>query len=157
LVLAGVLGAIHAAFSFYWAAGGSLLLWSLGDRLVQSFQGMEWLLLPIGALKLVGALAPLVLAGYDWPAPRLTRLVCWLGAVLLIGWGGVNTVAANLVLAGAIGDGGDFDRRGMIGHAYLWDPLFLAWGVALATNLFVSRSTRFGSATFLSVSEPNAG
>ncbi len=27
----------------------------------------------------------------------------------------------------------------MIGHAYLWDPLFLAWGVALAIGLFASR------------------
>lgn len=62
LVTASVLGATHAAFSFYWASGGTLLVWSLGTDLVDSFSGREWLLAPIGAVKLIAALAPLVLA-----------------------------------------------------------------------------------------------
>ncbi len=62
LVTASVLGATHAAFSFYWATGGTLLVWSLGTDLVDSFTGREWLLAPIGAVKLIAALAALVLA-----------------------------------------------------------------------------------------------
>jgi hypothetical protein len=143
-VVAALLGAVHAAFGFYWAAGGSFLLWSVGDRLVEFFQGTEWLLVPIGAVKLFGAFAPLTLAGRERRARRLTRLTCWLGALLLIGWGGMNTAVANLVLVGVVGDGATLDRDGMIGHAYLWDPLFLAWGVALVTGLLRSSGTPAG-------------
>ena len=34
-----------------------------------------------------------------------------------IGWGGLNTAVANLVLAGLIRPDDGFDRPGMIGHA----------------------------------------
>ena len=140
LVAASVLGLIHAGFSLFWAAGGMWLVGSLGTGLVQRFQGREWLLAPIGAFKLVAAMAPLALARSDWPARRLTRCACWLGALALIGWGGLNTAVGNLVLAGVIRPGSGFDRPGMIGHAYLWDPIFLAWGVALLVGLLVSRA-----------------
>lgn len=140
LVVAAVLGVVHAGFSLYWAAGGTLLVWSLGSGLVESFRGREWMLAPIGAVKLVAALSPLVLARSGWPQPRVTRLMCWLGALVLIVWGGLNTVVGNLVLAGVIEPGSGFDRLGMIGHAFLWDPLFLAWGEALAVGLLASRA-----------------
>lgn len=140
LIAASVLGATHAAFSLYWAAGDELLVWSLGTDLVDRFRGREWLLAPIGAVKLTAALAPLVLAQAGWPLRKLTRSVCWLGALLLLGWGGLNTTVANLVLVGAIRPESGFDRAGMVGHAYLWDPLFLAWGVALTLGLITSRS-----------------
>lgn len=75
-ILAGVLGAIHAAFSLYWAAGGTWLAWSLGTDVVESFRGREWLLAPTGAIKLTAALAPLMLARAGWPARRVTRALC---------------------------------------------------------------------------------
>lgn len=143
-VAASAIGVIHAGFSLYWAAGGTLLVWSLGSDLVESFRGREWLLAPIGAVKLVAAVGPLVLARAGWPARRVTRSACWLGPLLLIIWGGLNTTVGNLVLAGVIRPESGFDRAGMIGHAYLWDPLFLAWGAALALGLIASR----GRATY---------
>ncbi len=138
-VAASAFGVIHAAFSLYWAAGGTLLVWSLGTDLVESFRGREWLLAPIGAVKLIAAVGPLVLARSGWPAGRVTRSACWLGALLLMIWGGLNTAVGNLVLAGVITPESGFDQPGMIGHAYLWDPLFLAWGAALAIGLIASR------------------
>lgn len=140
LVLAAVFGAIHAGFSIYWSMGGTWLVWSLGSNLQASFQGWEWILAPIGLAKLIAALAPMVLARRDWPVRQLTRSACWLGALVLIGWGGVNTVVGNLVLAAVIQPQSGYDRPGMIGHAYLWDPLFLAWGVALVIGLLASRN-----------------
>ena len=65
--------------------------------------------------------------------------MCWLGAVALLLWGGVNTFTANLVLAGVLNPGDGFDRDGMVGHAWLWDPLFLLWGVALSVALLGTR------------------
>ncbi len=140
LVVASVLGAIHAGFSLYWAGGGTFLVASLGTDLVEQFQGRQWLLAPVGVVKLLAALGPLALARSAWPARRVSRLVCWLGALLLIVWGGLNTVVAHVVLTGVITTDSGFDRPGMVGHAYLWDPLFLAWGVAVAIGLWVSRT-----------------
>lgn len=147
LIAASVFGGIHAAFSLYWAAGGEVLAWSLGTDLLGRFRGREWLLAPIGTIKLAAALAPLMLARAGWPLRRLTRSACWAGAIVLVGWGGVNTVVTQLVLAGTIGPESGFDRAGMVGHAYLWDPLFLAWGAALAMGLIASRkrSTKAGA------------
>ena len=139
LVAAGVFGAIHAGFSIYWSIGGTWLLSSLGSNMLARFQGWEWILAPIGLAKLIGALAPIALARKGWPVRLLTRSACWLGTLVLIAWGGVNTVVGNLVLAKVIQPQSGYDRAGMIGHAYLWDPLFLAWGVALAIGLFASR------------------
>jgi hypothetical protein len=136
---AAALGMVHAAFSVYWAAGGTLLVWSLGDDLVERFQGREWLLAPIGVVKLLVAVAPTALVGWGWPARVATRSACWLTALVLVTWGGLNTIIGNLVLAGVIEPESGFDRSGMIGHAYLWDPLFLAWGVALTMGLVSSR------------------
>src|SRR5690242_5949139 len=96
-VVAGPLGCIHAAFSLYWVAGGTVLAWSLGEDLVATFRGREWMLAPIGVLKLVAALAPLFLASKGWPGRWVTRSLCWLGAAVLVLWGGLNTLVANLV------------------------------------------------------------
>lgn len=139
LVVAAVLGVAHAGFSLYWAAGGTVLLWSLGSGLVERFAGREWLLVPIGVLKVLAAIAPLALDRSGWPARRVTRAVCWLGAVGLMVWGGLNTLVGHVVLSKVIRPDGGFDRPGMIGHAWLWDPLFLCWGVALAVGLLASR------------------
>lgn len=132
---AAVLGAIHAGFSFYWAAGGTALLWSVGTEIVESFQGRLWLLAPVGMIKLIAAVAPLTLAKLGWPGRRLALAGCWLVALVLILWGGANAVVANLVLADIIHPASGFDRPGMIGHAYLWDPLFLVWGAAVVVGL----------------------
>ncbi len=140
LVLAAVFGAVHAGFSLYLSMGGTWLVCSLGSNLQASFKGWEWVLAPVGLVKLVAALAPVQLARRGWPVRWLTRSACWLGALVLVGWGGANTVAGNLVLAAVIHPRDGYDRPGMIGHAYLWDPLFLAWGVALGFGLFVSRN-----------------
>jgi hypothetical protein len=55
----------------------------------------------------------------------------------------VNTVVAALVLTGAIRPGG-YDRDAVTGHALLWDPLFLAWGVFLSAGLALMRPVRGG-------------
>ncbi len=142
LVAAAALGLVHAAFSLYWALGGDWLLVTLGARIVSDFGDQRWLLFPVAAVKAVFAVLPVWLASRGWPWRLFSRLVCWLGAVVLAVWGGVNTVVGNLVLAGVVAPSGGFDRPGMIGHAWLWDPLFLAWGLLLAVGLLGTRSRR---------------
>lgn len=109
------------------------------STLQETFQGKEWLLVQVAGVKLATALAPVALAFRGWPIYRLTRGTCWLGALVVILWGGLNTIIRNLVLAGLIHNPFDYDRPGMIGHTFMWDPLFLAWAIALAVGLIATR------------------
>lgn len=136
---AAVAGAAHAAFSLYWAVGGDWLTATLGERVLAVLVGKHWLLFPIGLIKAGFAVLPLLWLARARPVRRLPRLVGWSGAVVLVLWGGVNTVIGNLVLSGLIRSASNYDRPGVIGHAWLWDPLFLIWGVALTTGLIATR------------------
>ncbi|ROR89231.1 DUF3995 domain-containing protein [Nocardioides aurantiacus] len=142
LLVAAVAGTVHAAVSAYWGLGGDALLETLGERIVEQFRDARWLLLVVAAVKLGGALVPVLLArggglGRGW------RSLCWLGAAVLVLWGGLNTVVGGLVLTGVVVPEDGYDRAAMIGHALLWDPLFLVWGLALALGLRAyGRSTR---------------
>ena len=152
LAVAAIAGLVHAAFSLYWAAGGDALLSTLGDRIVREFDAQRWLLVPVGLVKAWFAVWPL----WRWQAGRLTRgsrRVAWLGAIVLMIWGGLNTVVGNLVLTGVIDPDGGFDRPGMIGHDWLWDPLFLLWGLALAAGLRAAGRLRRGG-TWPSAAHP---
>jgi hypothetical protein len=59
--------------------------------------------------------------------------------LLLVAYGGLNTVMALAVLSGVITPASGYDVDAMRGHAYLWDPLFLLWGGALVLALWFSR------------------
>lgn len=61
---------------------------------------------------------------------------------MLVLWGGLNTVVGNLVLAGLLQPADGYDYPGMLGHAYLWDPLFLLWGLALVAGLLSTTPSR---------------
>jgi hypothetical protein len=151
LRLAALLGLVHAAFSAWWAVGGTWLLDTVGDwavdlqaeRPVAAGAGLA----AIAAVKAAGALLPAVVGGHR-PGGRsrvrtAVRSLSWPGGVVLVAYGGLNTVVAWLVLGGVVVPDDGYDRAAMIGHAALWDPLFLAWGLALLLGL---RATRSGGA-----------
>lgn len=135
-------GIVHGAFSLLWALGGNWLLPTVGAQLVATFEGRRLLLLPVAAVKFGFAVVPLIWSVRGWPRGWFWSAGCWLGAAILIGWGGLNTVIGNAVLAGIIRPDGGFDRLAMIGHAWLWDPLFLIWGLALVIGLITVRRRR---------------
>jgi hypothetical protein len=135
LISAATVGVLHGISSLYWAAGGDWLLATLGDRLVAAFTERRWLLIPIGILKIGFAVLPLALTACRRAHLRIWRALCWAGAAVLVAWGGANTVVGNLVLGGVIRPAGGYDHDAMVGHAWLWDPLFLIWGLTLAFGL----------------------
>jgi hypothetical protein len=142
LLAAAVAGTVHGLFSLYWALGGDWLLESLGHSLNETLADSRWLLLPVGLTKIFAGLLPLLLDGLGWPVRRLSRSACWVGAIGLVLWGGANTGVGNLVLMGVITPDGGYDGPGMVGHAWLWDPLFLIWGASLTLALAASRRHR---------------
>lgn len=135
LWVAAGLGAVHGLVSLYWMLGGQWLLGTVGPDVADLFRGNAWMLLPVVVLKLGMAAAPPWLHARGWPTPPLTRSLCWLAAAVLVVWGGANVVVGNLALLHVLTPAGPVDRLALIGHAWLWDPLFLAWGIALAVGL----------------------
>jgi uncharacterized protein DUF3995 len=137
---AAALGTVHALASLYWALGGEALVetvgaWALAWRR-ESPVAVGLVLAAIAAAKLAGAWVPWVAARRGGPRGAL-RMLCWAGAALLVAYGLSNTVVANLALTGALGPVDE--PVAMQGHAWLWDPLFLAWGLALAVGLWRTR------------------
>lgn len=144
-MIAALAGCVHAAFSLYWALGGGWLLPTVGQwavRLVEDNRvGAGVALAAVAAVKLLGALLPL-----RWAAGRLEPRRAWLwlftaGAVVLIGYGGLNMLVSWAVLAGLLTSSDGIDRTAQLGHAALWDPLFVVWGVFLALGLRAARAS----------------
>ena len=138
-VAAGI-GTVHAAASLYWALGGDALAdtvgaWAVAWRTASPVAAGSTLA-AIGLVKLTAASVPLTAARRGRPHGAL-RLVCWAGSALLVAYGLANTAAANLALTGMVGAVDDLAATR--GHAWLWDPLFLAWGLALGVGLWQTR------------------
>ncbi|MFJ6680209.1 DUF3995 domain-containing protein [Microbacterium sp. NPDC091382] len=139
-------GMTHAAVSAYWALGGRLLLDTVGpwaEELGAEAPILSGLLLGVIAIaKILASVFP-ILVLHDRLLPvRLWRAACWVGGGILLAYGGVNALVANAVLLGAVRTGSGYDPPAMIGHAYLWDPLFAVWGAAVITAMWFSKPIR---------------
>lgn len=144
VLVAAVIGVVHAAFSAYWAVGGTWLLSTIGAIAVE-FSRREPLEsgLMLGAValaKVLAALIPVAVDAQRMPWPRLWRAISWVGGSGIVLYGLVNIVASGAVLLGILVPEGGYDRDAMIGHALLWDPLFLLWGLALTGWLWLTRA-----------------
>lgn len=140
-VAAAIFGVVHGAFSIYWGVGGTALLRTVGS-IADQFADRRWMLVVVGGAKCVGAVAPLVLYERASPIPRPLRAAMWAATTLLVAWGAVNAVGAALLASRVVPRPADYDAPATLGHALVWDPLFLAWGLALAVGLYASRPER---------------
>lgn len=139
LLIATLVGLVHAGVTFYWAAGGQFLLSTVSDRATSIFDGNEQWLYPVAALKALFALLPLL---YLLMRQRLrkARIILGIGALVLVLWGGINTVTANLNFFGVLNSGAEGNE--LIGHAFVWDPLFFIWGMAVVVFLVSTRKLK---------------
>jgi hypothetical protein len=146
LMGAAVAGLTHAGFSLYWALGGRWLLPTVGQWAVTAAReapvAAGILLIVVAAVKCSVVIVPLVASRRQLPRRGAWLAFAWLAAIVLTGYGALNSIAAWLVLGGALRPTGGIDRQAMIGHAYLWDPLFLVWGILLGAGLLIGSSDR---------------
>ncbi|WP_238009478.1 DUF3995 domain-containing protein [Dactylosporangium sp. AC04546] len=146
LMGAAAAGLVHAGFSFYWALGGRWLLPTVGQWAVAYAREAPvtagLLLIVVAAVKCAVAILPVLASRRKLARPAVWRGLAWLAAIVLTGYGALNSVVAWLVLGGALRPEGGFERQAMIGHAYLWDPLFLVWGLLLGAGLLVGSTDR---------------
>ncbi len=140
-----MVGLVHAAFSAYWAVGGRWLLDTVGQWAVDlADRSPAVSALGLGAVavaKVAGAVLPVLAEIGRIGRRRLWRGLAWTGGAVLVLYGGANTMVGWLVLGGVIEPEGGYDKRAMVGHAALWDPLFLLWGALLVAGLALSGGT----------------
>lgn len=140
------LGLGHAAFSFYWAVGGTWLLDTVGQWAVEAQRETPGLalavLLSITAVKVAAAIVPVAAEYRKLNHRRFWRAICWIGGLRIAIYGAFNTVVALAVLARVIQPVGGYDTRSMIGHAFIWGPWFFLWGAALVTSLIFTRGVQ---------------
>ncbi len=147
--VAAAAGVLHAAASLYWALGGRWLLATVGQWAVDLSArapltaGMALGL--VALVKLLAATVPIGVAYGKVPWRGFWRPISWAGGMLLVVYGGINTVVSAAVLGGLIRPEGGYDLDAMRGHAYLWDPLFFLWGSALVLSLWFSRQEDRGA------------
>jgi hypothetical protein len=93
----------------------------------------------VAVLKIAGAVIPLRIETRPCRARRVWRRLAAVAAVGLMVYGLVNVVISWAVLGGLVTPEGGYDREVQLGHAALWDPLFLLWGLLLAGGLALTR------------------
>jgi hypothetical protein len=147
--LACALGLGQALISAYWALGGTELLDTIGGSIERWGREREpalivglWLIVIV---KVLVAVAAPVLAGVGprwlpaWTSGKVPRILGWVAAIVLVLYGGVLTIVGLLAQASAFEVAPDANRRALAWHAFVWDPWFLAWGVAFCVSLWLSR------------------
>jgi hypothetical protein len=144
LLTAGVAGGDPRRLQPVLGYGGSWLLDTVGEGGGAVAANASWgaaaLLTVVGAVKAAGAALPaLVERTPGRRFRRLIRIISWIGGSFLIVYGSVFAVTSTAVLAGKIAVPDGIDRRGVLGHAMLWDPLFAVWGAALVVGLWLTR------------------
>jgi hypothetical protein len=150
---AAAAGALYAAVSAYWGAGGTALLDTIGGTLEREGRAhsvgllvVVWItvLLKLAAagIGLIAVSEPRWLSSRWW---RLARRVAWLVAVALVLYGGVLTSIGLLVQADIVHASAHADHKALRWHAFLWDPWFLVWGLLLAAALTITQPSRLGS------------
>ena len=131
------LALLSAIPSFYWAAGGTIGLATVGGAIEELARARDpaGVALGIGAgvVKVAGGVLALALVrpgGHRVPR-RLLGGVAWAASVVLTLYGGLLVGVGALVLAGVIGPAGTVDRTALRWHVLLWDLWFLVWGLLL--------------------------
>jgi Protein of unknown function (DUF3995) len=131
------LALLSAIPSFYWAAGGTIGLDTVGGEIEELARARDpagvALGLGAGVLKVAGGVLALTLVrpwGRRVPH-RMLSWVTWAASVVLTIYGGLLVAVGALVLADVIRPAGPVDRMALWWHVLLWDMWFLIWGLLL--------------------------
>jgi hypothetical protein len=126
-----------AAIGFYWAAGGTALLDTIGGEVERKTRARDSDFLAIGwasnGLKLIAAALVLALVrpfGERLPRRAIAALIA-VGGVLLVLYETAELAQHLLMAMGAI-DRNGLDDTAVYGHLLFWDPWWIFGGVLFA-------------------------
>lgn len=136
-----IAGSLHSLATFYWAFGGNLGLATVGEWTIEFKEnyGTKFLivLLFVGVFKLSATWIPIIL---NFKENKLISIIAYIGGTILFIYGSLNTISGWLKLLGVISV--NF-KLSIIGQAFIWDPLFLLWGLGLLIFLNAKRKINY--------------
>ena len=129
-----------AVVSLYWGSGGTLGLNTLGDDIEQRALARDPLLMGLNwaavAVKLAaGGFAVMLARRWGLQPGRLRRILGWSASLVLIVYGGLQTLVVLLVLLGVLDPDAPVDSTVLWWRLLVWEPWFLLWGVLLAATV----------------------
>ncbi|WP_241957175.1 DUF3995 domain-containing protein [Mammaliicoccus fleurettii] len=124
-----IAGIVHSLFSLYWGFGGEAGLTTVGTWVftLSANYGI-WIniaLLIVAVVKFLATIMPLTLTNHF---DKRIYYVSLVGSVVLILYGGLNTLIGWLKMFKIIEIHNYYTA---FGQAFVWDPLFLLWGIGL--------------------------
>lgn len=124
---------IFALISFYWAAGGTIGLNTLGDE-INSLKGNAWFTTFVwltGILKVAAGLIALSLVGLFRVKNmhRLINIAAWGIGIFLTLYSGANLAARAAMKLGWLVSPETMHSAAAYWHLVLWDPFWLLGGV----------------------------
>lgn len=124
-----IAGIVHTLFSLYWGLGGNAGLITVGSWVFTlSARFGIWInmaLIVVALIKFGATVIPLTLTNHF---DKRIYYISLAGSVFLILYGGINTIVGWLKHFKIIENHNYFST---IGQAFVWDPLFLLWGIGL--------------------------
>lgn len=142
---AAVWAFLFAASSFYWAAGGTIGISTIGDTITglskdSSFITVLWL---TGSLKLLAGALVLLLV---WPPKRhitykLVKISVWAAGLIFTLYGGANLAVRGLMGLGILTTPEAMHSQAAYWHLLLWDPYWLLGGVLFLSCAWLSNKS----------------
>jgi hypothetical protein len=133
-----------AAMSFYWAAGGTLGLRTLGNVIQELALARDPLFLwlggwGVGVMKVVGGVLALMFVPSS--NPRLPRwlliTIGWGAGVGMILYGAASFVQHALMLTRTIDLPNGLGEEGARGHLLIWDPWWTLGGILYVAAVWI--------------------
>jgi DHA2 family multidrug resistance protein-like MFS transporter len=126
---------LFAAVSFYWAAGGTAGVETIGDVITKPALARDPAMIATlwgsGVVKIIVGLLALALV-QSWGelfSRRMLIIASWVVGMLLVLYGAGNSIQHGLMVADVIGVPESVDLTAVRWHLVLWDPVWLAGGV----------------------------
>ena len=136
-----------AAIGFYWAAGGTALLDTIGGEIERRTRARDPDIIAVGwatnGLKVIAAVLVLSLVrpfGERLPRRLIAGLLA-IGGALLVLYETAELVQ-HLLMATGVVDRDGLDDTALYGHLLLWDPWWIMGGVLFALAGWRSRPLR---------------
>lgn len=146
LLVVAAAGLIHTSFSLLWAAGGTLLLDTVGpwaSTLAAADPTRLQLTFAILALvKASAALIPLLLLLPHPPLQRTITAISWIGGITLLAVSAWRIIGNLAILVQGAPYPAETDHLSLLWNTALWQPLFFIWGAALIIALIPLKSKR---------------
>jgi hypothetical protein len=151
ILLASAWAILFAIPSFYWAAGGTFGLNTLGGE-IEALREESWFMAFVwftAIMKLaLGLVVLMLLRTYRHNLiNKLVRVAVWMAGILCVLYGGLNLLVRLIMALGILPTPETMYSDAAMWHLVLWDPWWVLGGVVLLLAVFTTKRSTGHSST----------